>query len=309
MISVIIVAHHYKYLDRMKIVIESVLKNAGNDVEVIITTDNEKVLDTLNENLNKRVKIIIAKSDKFENNLGFYRNIGVKYSKGEYLYFTDADIVIYKPNYLKTLKRISKESDGSVLVWPKMFRLDENIEEFGNDFSSKKMINFFFDDHHCMYRYSDGKFYKVPELKTDFDGVPYVCKHKDYNSFKEANFKDFEELVWRPFVHWGGIFCKKEYFEDVGGFSLEYFTWGCEDDDLIRRLSKRYNIIFLFEENPDLSVLHLEHPRKYWTSYKRNMQIFEKRKKKEISRLICEDKKRYDSISTDSVYLIGGDKV
>jgi SAM-dependent methyltransferase len=310
MISVVVVAYHYKYFNRMLAVFKSILENTDDNIELIISTHTIENIEKLNKYLNEKVTIVVIKSNNFKNSRSFYRNIAVKYAKGEYLYFTDEDVIIYDQRYLNFLEKISKETDESVIVWPKMFRLKKNIDKFCNDFiNGDKKMKFFFNPHHCIYGYSNGEFYEVPELKMDFDGVPCVCTLENYNILKNANLNEFEEIVWRPSVHWGGIFSKKIYFEDVGGFSLEYINWGCEDDDLIWKLSQIHNIVYSFKKFPNLSVLHLEHPRKYWSSYNHNMQIFEKRKKKDPNHLILEDKKRYDNIPNDIVYLIrGGNK-
>jgi len=302
MISVIIVSHP-KYVDRLGAVIESILRSTEKDIEIMICTDDAMRVENY---LNKKVKVIEIKSNRFKNNLGFYRNIALKYSEGEYLYFTDADIIIYNQNYLTFLKRISKENGDSIVVWPNMYRLDEGVEQFCEDFNTGKKLKLSFDYKHCMYGYKSGNFYKILELRAEFDGVPHVCKPLDYNNFKKMKSKEFEELVWRPTIHWGGIFCRKDYFENIGGFSLEYFNWGCEDDDLIWKLSKMYNVIYLFKESPNLAVLHLEHPRKYWTYYKENMRIFARRKHKGVNSAISDDRKKYESIPNDTVLLLGG---
>jgi len=301
LISVIIV-NSGRYPIRLETTIKSILRSAEKNIEIIICTDkNVKPSNYFNE----KVKIIEVKSNKFKNNIGFYRNIGAILSEGEYLYFTDEDVIIYNHDYLKFLKKLSKENGESVLIWPKMYRLDKGIDQFCKDFILGKEFNFFFDNNQCMYGYRNCNFYKIPVLKGIFDRIPHVCKPEDYEILNKSNFEELEELVWKPSIHWGGIFCRKRHFESVGGFSIDYFNWGCEDDDLIWKFSNMYNIIHLFEKFPKLSVLHLEHPRRYWNYYKNNLQIFEDRKRKGINYIISEDKKKYENVSQDIANFIG----
>ena len=136
MISVIIATYNYPYIDRLKAAVNSLSwGDIKNDIEIIISTNDKAYL---HYTWNKNVRILILKANNFECNLGFYRNIAVKISKGEYLYFTDADIIIYKSDYLSVLEDIAERENKSVLIQPKMFRLTENIDQFCKDFNTKK---------------------------------------------------------------------------------------------------------------------------------------------------------------------------
>ena len=90
-------------------------------------------------------------------------------------------------------------------------------------------------------------------VKDDFD---YFCFHDvnllpltddcDY-SYPEkpthlATVVDDEYIPYEEFI--GGVFLiNKEHFEQINGFSDEYWGWGYEDNDLLERMRKIYHYI------------------------------------------------------------------
>ena len=86
-------------------------------------------------------------------------------------------------------------------------------------------------------------------VKNDFD---YFCFHDvnllpltdscDYSYSKKpthlASIVDDEYIPYEEFI--GGVFLiNKEHFEQINGFSNEYWGWGYEDNDLLERMRKK----------------------------------------------------------------------
>jgi len=63
-----------------------------------------------------------------------------------------------------------------------------------------------------------------------------------------------------PF-HWGGVILPRRLFEQVGGYCERYIGWGGEDDDLLFKLASRATLTRAWRAIPDLTCLHVEHPR------------------------------------------------
>ena len=86
-------------------------------------------------------------------------------------------------------------------------------------------------------------------------------------------------------------------FEKIGGFSLDYYNWGNEDEDIIWKFLSRNDVVYLSETYPQLSVLHLEHPRTYNNqNLAINTQTYEARKKRGVDSIILEDGKKYEKL-------------
>ena len=96
-----IILPYYKKKLFIRKSINSILKQSFNRFEILIIYDDEKKndLDYIKKivNLDNRIKLIINKKNL---GAGKSRNIGIKFSKGEFICFIDADD-IWKKNKLK----------------------------------------------------------------------------------------------------------------------------------------------------------------------------------------------------------------
>lgn len=110
-ISVIIPTYN-----RAKLLIKSlssVLNQTYNNIELIIvddgsTDDTKKIIDKINDN---RIKYIKLRNNKGP---GYARNLGIKYSKGNYIAFQDSDDIFHKDKLEKqinNLKRMNSDLD------------------------------------------------------------------------------------------------------------------------------------------------------------------------------------------------------
>jgi hypothetical protein len=93
-----------------------------------------------------------------------------------------------------------------------------------------------------------------------------------------------------PF-HWGGILVRWATFDAVGGYCARYSGWGCEDDDLITKLTERVGVIRAFRTSArQLNCLHYEHPRTHTATHLRaNKAIYGERLAAGVDAMIEED--------------------
>lgn len=101
--------------------LDSILAQTFQDFEVIVvddcSTDNsvlivESYLPKFNQGVN-RLKLI--RSEKNSNTPGMPRNVGIRFSRGEYILFVDSDDAI-TPTALEELYPIAKKFDADVFI-------------------------------------------------------------------------------------------------------------------------------------------------------------------------------------------------
>ena len=106
-----IILPYYKKKFFIKKSIDSILKQSFNKFEILIIYDDENK-DDLSYikkivNSDRRIKLIINKKNL---GAGRSRNVGIKFSKGEFLCFIDADD-IWKKNKLKEQINLMKKNN------------------------------------------------------------------------------------------------------------------------------------------------------------------------------------------------------
>lgn len=111
MISIIVPIYNVsKYLEDC---LQSILSQDYNNIEVLCvddgSTDSSANIVKKFEELDKRFKLL----QQSNSGVSVARNLGLKYAKGEYICFVDADDMI-APNFLSVLYKFSKEGHFSV---------------------------------------------------------------------------------------------------------------------------------------------------------------------------------------------------
>jgi hypothetical protein len=67
-----------------------------------------------------------------------------------------------------------------------------------------------------------------------------------------------------PF-HWGGLLLPRQLFDRIGGYCQQYIGWGCEDEDLLVKITADGDsfIVRGWQADHSWNCLHLEHLRRY----------------------------------------------
>lgn len=89
----------------------------------IIVVDNNSIDDTVKMIENEFIEVKLIKN---EQNLGAAegRNTGIKYAKGEFIFFLDSDNILH-PNCLKELIEVISKDPSIGIVGPKMYYCDD----------------------------------------------------------------------------------------------------------------------------------------------------------------------------------------
>lgn len=125
MVTVSILIPCYKSEDTIRECLDSLIHQSFNDLEIVIVEDppfdsTEKIVESLSD---KRIKYIKNESRA---GLSESRNITVKNSEGEYLFFIDSDCIA-SPNWIESGLQTFQESD-CLGVEGKIYYVSENYE-------------------------------------------------------------------------------------------------------------------------------------------------------------------------------------
>ena len=209
MISVIIGVYNYKHFTNLYSVLDSITNQ--KNVKEIIISDNSKTETANIKKICKRfgVKYIFAKISPTGGNIGLSRNMAAKMAKGKFLYFTDADVILYDKRYFIKLLNIINKNQKYILMQPSMYRVKRGKEKLKSDFIQyKTKINFNFDGG-CFYNYKNLNFIPVKEKEKIIKGEECVCTLRELKKVQGKNIEKMEELIWRPNFHWGVFYAEK----------------------------------------------------------------------------------------------------
>ncbi|MCM1295763.1 MAG: glycosyltransferase [Muribaculaceae bacterium] len=289
LVSIVISVYNYRYPDNLKAVLKSIAHQTVSH-EVILVEQSSQPSSIYKELAGEyRIKYIHTYSESKQNqelyNLGRVRNVGACVASGEYLYFTDADILFLNNKYLDELIRVSK-SWGANLYRPSMYRLLERSRvEFINDYMNDIEISIDDGKMFCIavYNQTEHKIEISPddEIIDIINGQYHVCSKKDYNRVK--NNKEFhsdkiEEFIWVPTFHYGGTLIKKCDFWRIGGYCEQYYNWGLEDEDIHWKMKTLTKSKEIYNVCSSLKMLHFEHKKNMNNLiYKKNREVYDER--------------------------------
>ena len=228
-ISIIYVNYntHDLLIDSLK----SLIKNIGSiDYEVIVIDNNSKQFDESSiKELSKDVTII-----RSHTNLGFGggNNAAALKAKGEYLWLLNTDTLVPKDNHINLVIKYLEENDSYAAASPLL------VNEKGVYQSSQ-------------IAYFPSVVRMVLEKPTNFITKLIPSTKRMFRSINADNLgvaeRDIESAAAASFV------VRRSVFEEVGGFSKQYFMY-YEDTDLCKKIAVAgYKIRFL----PQSKIIHL----------------------------------------------------
>ena len=253
MVSVIIPVNKNKvYLERSKLVVKSLENISKGDIETLIS------------NVNKCTPNF---------NPGVLRNIEAKRATNEILYFSDADMMLKDRVMLDyTIDAIHKDKYVA-FTKPLIRRLPLcDFQNFSNLVNQKGMdyaLNLLNYSYEHQASLSDEKKIYIYRKKDE----TFLTSNEELEKFLEKDNKGQEPFFWTMNRSFGTLIISKDFFEKVGGYSLEYKGWGLEDDDILWKISKygtydeeitivNFNISY-FSDYPAPPLLNIEGTGKY----------------------------------------------
>jgi glycosyltransferase involved in cell wall biosynthesis len=263
MISCIIpVNESEEFVQRLIMVLQS-LDHFG--LEVVVSQVGKEKLDLSNFD----VKHIFTHSNKKKFNLSQARNIGAENANGEYFYFTDADIFFHDPDYFTNLP-----IDGGIN--PLMRRMSsDDVEIFSQylkDHSYLEALKIIDTSAPYTSRVKNTEVVVHRKLENAVEET-FLATRDDLDTYLALGKpKGMEPMFWTMDRHYGALYINREDFFKVEGYYEEFQGWGCEDDDIKRRLPNYKTIRG--------EVTHLDHSRGHFekSDWKKNKKLLEARK-------------------------------
>ncbi len=171
----------------------------------------------------------------------------------------------------------------------------ESINNFVDDLQKDKNIDYSFLNKtlNCFVSYDDKNNNFKNTFSQEYFSLINNILHASINKNFSSNYnpKNFKQFKWVTMCHFGGLFCTRELFFNIGGFSEYYLTYGFEDTDIQFKFDRYYSVQFIDNVIKDTSIIHFEHKSRCQNEdYQKNYLIFEKRKNDNINNVILLDK-------------------
>ncbi len=290
-VSVVIPFYGKAQSRHLNLAVESILSQKNVDVDLVLAGINTSTkinsLDDLVRHPNEQIPECVK--------MGEIINNGLKNISGDFVYVTDADILLLNSNYLKQL--IEYSNRGKVaLKRPPMRRL--MVEDFnwfysmaqskGLDYS---MGQFDFSDEYIVK--PTGAFRPMRKF-SKFEngrGKIFLVSENDFQEYvSDDGNKGNEPKYFNQDRHCGGVFALSDSFRKVGGYHEGFISWGVWDADVQWKLENEIGMNLIPNE-PNYEVVHLDHDKGYFSKTKwecdRKLQL--ERRKKGFRKCVKED--------------------
>lgn len=207
--------------------IRSILDQSLQPDEIIVVSpeNNTDTIEALKSRFENSINIVTYPSDI--HNISYARNLGVKNSDSEKLFFLDDDVILGSYNTLEKTNRALDFFDfccGASRMWAPM-NWGEYIKEI----------------------------YPIEHIRRILKSVSF--SPISVNRSSAQNVRSYHNYTY--IGNYGAI--KRAVFDTVGGFDENYIGWIAQDTDLMMRLCyEQYSYHIL--SNDGIFVFHLSHP-------------------------------------------------
>ncbi len=294
-VSIVIPFYGNSQSKQLYLVTESMLSQKGIKTDLILSGINIATKVERLEDLSKHPIEVVPEIIR----TGAVINNGLRKSSGEYIYVTDADILLPNSNYLENLLKYSKKV-GTSFKRPPMRRLLVDDFNWIYELFKSKGLNFALDkldysqDYVVKPKGVDRSMRSFHKFENGRNKI-FIASEKDFQEYvsNESN-KGSEPRYFNQDRHCGGVFAPRSSFMQVGGYHEGFISWGVWDADIQWKLEKRYGMETIPNTNK-FEVVHLDHERGYFSRKKwahdKNLQ--DKRRKNGYKNCIREDLKTF----------------
>ncbi len=274
--------------DTMRAVVDSWL-DQDISCEVVIATDGNTRLDAeFAGRDDDRVRVVASPTGTPSR--GLLGNVAAEAAQGDWLYISDMDVVPLSRTYLRDAKAAA-EAAGGFLTQPRMLRL-VGMPPAGPPWRWALPES---SDTVCFVR--RGELDELVHLPgetvfvwSDFDGQLWVDPPAHLAASRAGEFSR------RPALHWGAVLVDRQRFASVGGYCEQYVGWGCEDEDLLHKLTSTAPEVKAWARHGELLCLHFEHgPARDTPEYEANRVRLEERRNSGAEAMIADDLRRLDA--------------
>ncbi len=287
--------------DRVNLVLDSMGLQKEVDLEVVVVEQSRS--PTLKKDnflsIIKYIHIPISNKDGEFFCPGVVRNKAVSECNNPFVYSSDGDIIFQNPYFLKESIQLLKELNGGILFRPPMKRLPlECFQEFSEDTKLNGIeLSLSHLDRSKPYLATGSHKVGMKIFKKFESGrmKTFLYTETDYENYIRDSAKGYEPFYSTLETHAGGTLMLKKQFNLVGGFSLRFAGWGCQDADLQWKLKESFGFL-QFPTEERFEVLHLDHPKGYFSKerWMQNKEIQQSRRIVGVGPSIEEDLRNYN---------------
>lgn len=282
--TVSVIIPYFKSFDlkRLRLATENILNQEDVEVDLIIGRSHEAVsIKDL-----KHVDLLPKEDAQgLAVTSGTILNRALKMSKGDYVYVSDADIVLENSRFLKEMIKYSDKLQGSALRRPPMRRL--LLEDFDNFYAAAvdsglcNILNTFdFSQEYIIKPPKTERQIMVFNKFEDQKNKIFITSAREFQEYiRDSKNKGSEPKFFNRERHFGGTFASKDAFITVGGYCERFVSWGCFDADVQWKLDSVVGMN-LIPGDKIFEVIHLDHTKEYFDKNKWNIdREFEKNRK------------------------------
>ena len=294
-VSVVIPFYGKAQVRHLNLAVNSILAQKNVDVDLVLAGINISTrinsLEDISKHPNEQVPEIIR--------TGAVINNGLRSAEGEFVYVTDADILLAHSDYLRKLIEYSK--NGRVaLKRPPMRRLMlEDFDWFYSMVNSKGLDysigQFDFSEDYIVK--PNGAFRPMrifPKFENGREKV-FIASEKDFQEYVSNDRNEgYEPRYFNQDRHCGGVFATSGSFRNIGGYHEGFISWGVWDADVQWKLENETGME-LIPNTQNYSVIHLDHEKGYFSKSKwaHDKELQFKRRKKGFQECFEEDVKNF----------------
>lgn len=236
-----------------------------NNTFVVVTWNNEKVIGKLiksinyyendskiivvdNNSLDKTVKIAASftnvKVISLHKNLGFAKanNVGFKSVKTKYVTFINPDVILTESVIDKLILKLEKEKIGMIGI--RLTNADGTLQPTMYNFQTP--FNIFIEQ------------FRIGKLFSERMKIKYSPENSKHDQEKKADW-----LIG------AFLFTKSLYYEEVGGFSEDYFLYSEDMDICYKYHLKGLSVVFY----PKVSAVHIGSVSENQTDTGKNLKL------------------------------------
>jgi len=294
-VSVIVPFYGSSYSRRLKLVAESILLQKSVNVEFIIAELNNATRISCLSDLLKYPR----ENEPDVVRTGAVINNGLKLARGDFIYVSDADILLQNQNYLGRLVQEHLASGASLKRPPMRRLLLEDFEWFYSQVSLaglEKALTFLdkSQEYTVKPKGSEKQMRVFPKFENGRQKI-FIASESDFQKYisSEEN-KGLEPLYFTQDRHCRAVFTRLKDLIKVGGYHEGFISWGVWDADVQWKLENLTGIRPI-PYNEDFIVIHLDHEKNHFSSsrWEQDKELQKIRRNKGASASIAEDKKIY----------------
>ncbi|NCN98906.1 hypothetical protein COY00_03090 [Candidatus Pacearchaeota archaeon CG_4_10_14_0_2_um_filter_35_33] len=294
-VSVIVPFYGTSQIQRLELVAKSILSQEGVNVDFVVAgLDNTPRISHISDLLKHPRESIpnIVRTGGIINNR-------LRLAKGEFIYVTDADVLLPNQHYLERLVQESVANEVSLKRPPMRRLLIQDFDWFYSEVSLKGLENSVASlDNSQEYIVKPRETEKPTRIFPKFESgrqKVFIASESDFQKYvSDERNRGLEPQYFNQDRHCGAVFATKDSIERIGGYHERFISWGVWDADIQWKLENQTGMK-LIPNREEFTVIHLDHEKGYFSKpkWEHDKKLQEKRRALGFEKCVEKDKRAY----------------